>query len=73
MAVEERPVEKAFDENVDLKETEKLLAQSQAPLYAGSSQTATPAEMIRCLGGLAIFFGLLILYLLRRKNSGLGI
>lgn len=69
VAVEERPVEKAFAENGDMDKAEKLLAQAQPPLFAGSSQTATPAEMIRCLGGLAIFFGLSLLYLLRRRNS----
>ncbi len=51
-----------------LKKSKTLLAQNAASIYAGGSQTATPAELLRNLGGLAIFLGLVLLYLLRRSN-----
>lgn len=39
-----------------------------APVFAGSSQTATPAQLLQILGGLALFLSCILIVLLRRSN-----
>lgn len=51
-----------------LQSSEKAVSRKlSAPLFAGSSQTATPAQLLQVLGGLALLLSCILIILLRKN------